>query len=77
VVLMIKAERSHITIPVPPNVESFEVTMEKGKIILNPVSKPKRRKRSLASVKGILNGQFEKSYGKSPTEVIRESRNED
>jgi len=74
---MIKFERNQFTIPVPPNVDSFEVTMEEGKIILKPVKNPKRSKRSLASVKGILNGEFEKTYGKSPTEVIRESRNED
>lgn len=73
---MIKPLRNRITIPVPPNVESLEVTMEKGKIIINPVSQ-KRKRRSLISVKGILNGEFYKKYGKLPTEVIRDSRNEE
>jgi|GEM_PF-5282005 len=74
---MIKTVQNRITIPVPPNVDSFEVIMEEGKIILNPVNQQKKKRRSLASVKGILNGQFYKKHGRLPVEVIRESRNED
>jgi len=77
-VFVFKPSKKRISIPIPPNVDALEVTMEgNGKIILNPVNQQKQKKKSLASVKGILNGEFYKKYGKVSVQVIRESRNED
>jgi len=76
-IFMFKPSKKRISIPIPPNVDTIEVNMEgNGKIILNPVNQQKKKKKSLASVKGILSGEFYKKYGKLPVQVIRESRNE-
>ena len=75
---MHNSAKDRVSIPIPPGVDSFEIYMEDGgNIIISPVHQKKRGKKSLASFKGILDGAFYKTYGKSSAQVIRESRNED
>jgi len=77
VFLVFKPFKKRLAIKVPPNVDAYEITLEEEKIILNPVYRQRKNKRSLNSVKGILNGEFLKKYGKPSAHVIRDSRNEE